>query len=925
MADPPLDWETIKTIVADALELPPEQRPPFVRDACDGNGAMAAEVQALLDGYAATAGMLDSNADAWVGRHGGDMLALSGQRVGRYTLEKLLAEGAMGAVYLARQASPSRQVAIKILRTSLPLLDSVQRFKREAAALGRLSHPNIAQIYESGVHQIANQPGTPYLAMELVDGEPLNRYAVNNRLSREDRIRLMIKVARAVHAAHQQAVIHRDLKPANVLVQGDGEPKVLDFGIARLVDAEDAHATWQTTLGVLVGTPGYMSPEQATGNADLVDVRSDVWSLGVLLYELLAERLPLEVKGRPIPEILRTLESTDPPPLGRIDPSLRGDLETIAATALAKDKSHRYASAEALANDLQNVLQYEPISARPPSPWYRARKLIRRNRLAVGLASLLVVTLVAATAVSTTAFVSERRQRDRAEAVNAFLNDIIGRADPNTGGKDLTVRQVMAQAEALAGTDFAGQPLVEAELRRTIGWTYHQLSDFPAAERNLARSVELFARTLGEDDLQTLRSASHRVSTLRMLDRYDDALALAEQSLASSAASLGRDHALSLELEIARASIYTDRAEGSRAAKAYEELIPRLRRVLGDGHEQVLLAENNFGYLLMSTANYAAAEPVLEGVLRRAAAAKGADNPELFPVRSNLLTTKTGLGKLDECEAEYRSLSADARRVLGEQHRRSIAIDSEFSQLLNLLGKFDESIELQKSVVERSRQAEGADHLSTIKWEMFLTQRLLGAARFAEAEATAREVHARARRVLGEEFLTTLLLEELLARSISGQRRFAEAEPIFRSVIPRTRQMVGDMNNWHANARLSFAKCLNGTGKHDEALQNLLEAQRVSEALKSASIIPAVRREVAQTHILMGLTDDAERLLLEAVEKDKELSSPLHLHRSTAALADLYDRLNRPADAARWRATTQPARNTMSPATLPDPTAPAAN
>lgn len=902
------NWERVKDIVADVLDAAPADRVELIRACCGSDAQLFTEVMSLIEAHDQADGMIDRRTDSFVGFSKTDPVSLAGHKIGRYQLERLLAEGANGAVYVAQQVSPNRRVAIKLLRTVLPLVDAAHRFKRESAALGRLQHPNIARIYESGVHRGENATtATPFLAMELVDGLPLNKYAREKKLSREERIKLIIKVAQAVHAAHQQAVIHRDLKPANVLVDTNGEPKVLDFGLARIAELDDDQNTWQTTAGVMLGTPGYMSPEQASGNQDSVDVRSDVWSLGVLLYELLADQLPLDVKGKSFAEIVQTLEQSEPKPLGQVDPTLRGDLETIVGVALAKDKSERYASAEAFADDLRNVLEYEPIKARAPSRWYRAKKFVRRNRLAVALISALAITLIGATVISTSSLLRERRQRDRAEAVNTFLNDIISRANPNTGGKDLTMRDVMKQAEGNVATSFATQPEVEAELRRTIGWAYYNISDFPAAQRNLAKSIELFKSTVGTNNQQTLKAMSHMVSVLRMLSKYDEALAMVDTAVDNATKSLGNENDLTLQLEIDRAALLTDMSNTKRAEEVYKELIPRLKRVLGENNEQVLLAENNYGYMLMAKARYAEAEPIMEGVIRRGSAIKGADHPEMFPMRSNLLTIKTQLGKLAECEAAYRLLSTDKRRVLGEDHRSTTATDSEFSQLLSLIGKYDESIELMKSVIDRSRKTVGVDDPMTFKWEMFLTHRYLNASRYAEAEAAAREFLPRARRVLGEEFLTTLLLEDNLARALIGQKKFAEAEPIYRSSIPKTLKIAGERNNWHANARLNFARCLNGLGKHDEALENIAIAKQISEELNLIHTNPTARRELAQTYILMNRFDDAEKTLLDAVEKDAKLSDPRQLQRSTTALADLYDKMNKPEDAARVRASTQPA------------------
>jgi tetratricopeptide (TPR) repeat protein len=425
-------WERIEKLYHSALDLDKTRREIYVRQACAGDETLEREVASLLAQAEVSEDFLEAPAlevaARWLASSSGPGAPSHPVAIGHYRIIRILGEGGMGTVYEAEQEEPRRIVALKVIKLGLSTADRLRRFRHETQALARLQHPGIAQIYESNTAEIGFGR-QPYFAMEFISGLPLQRYAEAHRLDTRENLALMSKVCDAVHHAHQRGLIHRDLKPGNILVDETGQPKILDFGVARVIHADaqegDEPMTMQTGLGQLVGTVAYMSPEQVSGDPLEVDTRSDVYALGVILYELLSGRLPYDVRREQLPEALRRIRDEEPMPLGSIDRKYRGDIETLVRKAMEKDKSRRYASAADLGADIQHYLNDEPITARPPSAGYQLQKFARRHRAGVIAGALVIAGLCGATASAIREAEIARHERDRAEQ---RFNDVRGLA-----------------------------------------------------------------------------------------------------------------------------------------------------------------------------------------------------------------------------------------------------------------------------------------------------------------------------------------------------------------------------------------------------------------------------------------------------------------------------------------------------------------
>ncbi|MHC4997161.1 MAG: serine/threonine protein kinase [Planctomycetota bacterium] len=440
--------------------------------------------------------------------------ALMPKQIGKFRIKKLIATGGMGAVYQGVQEQPRRTVAIKLMKSGVTSKSALRRFEYESQLLARLKHPGIAAVYDAGTHE-AHDGAVPYFVMEYIAGaKRITDYVRDKKLSTRERLKLFTEAAEAVHHGHTKGIIHRDLKPDNILVDSHGRVKVIDFGVARATDSDLAVTTLQTDIGQLIGTVQYMSPEQVEADPEDLDTRSDVYALGVILYQMLCERLPYDVSELKVYDATRVVREQEAMKLSAVNTALRGDIETITLKALEKDRERRYQTAEALAADIQRYLNDEPITAHPPSVTYQLSVFARRHKTMVTGAAAVFLALLLGVIASTALWLEAREARDTAETeaakarqAVAVLTEMVGAANPAASkGPDYTILQMLDDFATDLDRRLAGQPEVEADVRSSIGQAYWELRLTDKAETEFERALALRQEAFGPEHAKVASS-----------------------------------------------------------------------------------------------------------------------------------------------------------------------------------------------------------------------------------------------------------------------------------------------------------------------------------------------------------------------------------------------------------------------------------
>ncbi|XVJ60098.1 MAG: serine/threonine protein kinase [Tepidisphaera sp.] len=901
--DPAELFARAEAVFHDVVALPTHARVAAAASACANDPALLAEVLSLLQSASAQGFLASPIADigglweaASEAHHAESPDPLVGKSFGDYDILERLGAGGMGVVYRALQRDPTREVALKLMRPGLLSASLVRRFEHEAEILGRLQHPGIAQIYRAG--RLRTDHATqPFLVMELIRGTPLIDYADKARLSRDQRLDLLARICDAVQHAHAKGIIHRDLKPANILVTdhapaegssassrfaSHGQPKILDFGVARVLQT-DARATLaltaQTTAGEIVGTLAYMSPEQlatAGDSSEAVDTRADVYALGVVMYQLLSGKLPIDLSGKTIAQAAPLILDREPPLLGTIDRALRGDIETIAAKALEKDRSRRYQSAAALAEDIRRALADAPILARPPTAYYQLSKFARRNRTLVGGALTAVVLLIAgiigtsiglfranqATEQATLREQEALTAAAQAERATSFLTGMLASANPTASrGRQITVRELVDQTAARAAFDLAGQPHVEATTRIALARTYLSLFALPQASQQAELAASLAAAAFGPESLPYSDALAAKASVALAERRRDESLALTRQTLDLRLRLLPESHpqvararmiyakALidNLKFDEADRELTTARADLKAAADPevafcatlHAEMLLRLpqpnprvadaenmlRETLADLRTRGTAADpdtatilGSLSLVLLRQNRAAAAETAIREAIALRERIFPPGHPATFAARLRLCSALRDQNRLTEARDLGIALLADEIKALGDESPELANTLSILATIHTLLAEHDRATPLLEHNLRIQRLIK--DPVLLIVALQKLSENLSARSLFTQAETNAREAIA----VLkpGSRSPTAVSLRHLLASTLTNQGRHAEALATFAEAYTL---VLADpaQKNLTANTLLKWSHALVASGNSAAAAEKLRE------------------------------------------------------------------------------------------------------
>jgi non-specific serine/threonine protein kinase/serine/threonine-protein kinase len=730
-----------------------------------------------------------------------------------------------------------------------------------------MEHPSIARVLDGG----ATDAGRPYFVMEFVEGAPITEYCDRERLTVPERLELFLAVCEGVQHAHQKGIIHRDLKPSNVLVteiDGKAAPKIIDFGVAKATFESLTDKTAHTVLGGWIGTPAYMSPEQARISDDL-DTRTDVYSLGVMLYELLAgvRPLPEHTIDSAAPDELRRMirereaprpsarfsalggqsttiagaRSTDAPELAR---RLRGDLDWIVLKAIEKDRERRYGSPSQLADDVRRHLSNQPVVARPPSTVYRAGRFVRRHKLAVSAGAIAAAGLVVAVVGTGIGLVraraaeaEARREASTSESVTGFLVDLFTETDPrNTRGETVTVREVLDRGAERVRAELASEPIVQARLEGTIGDVYEALGLYDRAEPLHRSALQTLEREVGPEDPRTESARSTLASTQWRLGRYDQAEPALRRVLEARRARLGDEHPDTLKSKNDLANLLLRRGDLAGAETLYRDAWETRSRVYGAEDELTLGARHNLANVLGSLGRHDEEVAHLEAVLEVRRRVQGADHPDTLGAAMNLASSYQEVGRLEEAQALADITYEGMRRVLGEDHPDTLSMLGNLGGLDLEFSRWDSATDRYGRVVEGRTRALGPDHDQTLIGRRNLAYALEGAGRLEEARAQILIAAAGLAKSLGPDAYMTLDTGAQLALVHASMGRNAEAKRELEAVLPGIEQAVGKAHPQVREMLYNLACISTRIGENEQALGYLersVEAGLVDLAMLS--------------------------------------------------------------------------------------------
>ncbi len=827
-------------LLSAALDLESAQRPEFVQQACAENAALLSCVMSMLK----VADQANSFLDEPVFKPLAANQTPIPDAIGNYLVVGVLGKGGMATVFEAVQEHPKRRVALKVMNQSMLSANDYLRFGFETEVLARLHHPAIAQIYEAGAACVGSTTPSPFFAMELVsDASTITDYAENRKLDLHSRLEMFSVVCDAVHHGHQHGVIHRDIKPANVLVDGDGRPKVIDFGIAKMTDSRSEVTTAKSATAIterhqLIGTLQSMSPEQCDSSRD-VDIRTDVYSLGGLLYQLITGKKPHDFSSCSIPEAIQMIAEVEPQKPSQTIPEALGDLDAMVSMAMNKDRDQRYASAAALSADVRRYLTHQPIEARSPSKFELAKKFFRRNRpLAYASMAAVLSLVIASIASARLAYVeyrarqaSEERQK-QLETVTEFqeslLRDInvvemgeqlkqayqegldtalsdskevnesseqaIRKLTDNLNYTSLAVRtlkeSVLQHYLDSIRSRFAAEPALQTQLLQRLAQTMHELGLHNEAEDVLRETLEIRRRVLGNDHEETLLTIHALGSQLSFLRRHEEAVVLLREAYTGRTKRFGTDHEITLRTGTALGGVLRYQGKLAEAEEIWQHTLQTQQRVLGHDHDETLRTLNNMGVVYVVQ------------------------------------------GRLDEAEVCWRELLERRQRTLGENHASTRGVLGNLCMLLQDRGRtaeLGELLPLVENNLAADRREFGDLHSNTLMTMSQLAALLTERQDFVQAEKLQREFLAGREKTLGRENSGTLLSMFALAENLFLQEKFDESLELTKKALEIQRKNVGSEHEETIDSIDLLSRSLQRTGDLEEALklsEEALEAAR---------------------------------------------------------------------------------------------------